>query len=85
MQPFFLGGFAFVYIAFLLIILEISLSFDNAVVNAKVLQKMEPVWQRKFIFYGIPIAVFGMRLLFPLAIVAIAASYEYVSNSAHGT
>lgn len=68
---YYLGGIAAMYITFLLIILEISLSFDNAVVNAKVLETMDPVWQRRFILFGIPIAVFGMRLLFPLAIVAV--------------
>jgi hypothetical protein len=68
---FFIGGLAAVYTAFLLIVLEISLSFDNAVVNAKVLETMDPVWQKRFIVFGIPIAVFGMRLLFPLMIVAI--------------
>ena len=68
---YFLGGFAAIYITFLLIILEVSLSFDNAVVNAKVLETMEPIWRRRFIVFGIPIAVFGMRLIFPLAIVAI--------------
>ncbi|MBD3789105.1 MAG: DUF475 domain-containing protein [Campylobacterales bacterium] len=67
---YFLGGVSAVYIAFLLIVLEISLSFDNAVVNAKVLETMDPVWQKRFIVFGIPIAVFGMRLLFPLAIVS---------------
>jgi len=68
---YFLGGFSAIYITFLLIILEVSLSFDNAVVNAKVLETMDPVWQKRFILFGIPIAVFGMRLVFPLAIVAI--------------
>lgn len=68
---YYLGGMAAIYITFLLIILEISLSFDNAVVNAKVLETLDPVWQKRFILFGIPIAVFGMRLIFPLAIVAL--------------
>lgn len=68
---FYLGGLTAIYITFLLIILEISLSFDNAVVNAKVLETMDPIWQKRFIVFGIPIAVFGMRLVFPLAIVSI--------------
>jgi len=71
---YFIGGFYAVYITALLAILEVSLSFDNAVVNAKVLNTMEPVWQKRFITYGIPIAVFGMRFLFPIVIVAIAGS-----------
>ncbi|MEQ1723965.1 MAG: DUF475 domain-containing protein [Pseudobdellovibrio sp.] len=57
----------------LLSILEISLSFDNAVVNATVLKKMDEVWKRRFLTWGIAIAVFGMRFIFPLLIVSIIA------------
>lgn len=64
-------GLACVFIAAVLGILEISLSFDNAVVNAAKLEKMTPKWQHRFITWGIAIAVFGMRFLFPLVIVAI--------------
>ncbi|NJP99559.1 DUF475 domain-containing protein [Streptomyces zingiberis] len=63
-------GFAVVAI---LSILEISLSFDNAVVNAGVLKKMNAFWQRIFLTIGILIAVFGMRLVFPVVIVAVTA------------
>ncbi|WP_297985979.1 DUF475 domain-containing protein [uncultured Campylobacter sp.] len=70
---YFLGGFVAVYICVLLIILEVSLSFDNAVVNARILRHMSQIWQKRFIIYGIPIAVFGMRFLFPILIVSIAA------------
>lgn len=68
----YMGGINALYIVTLLAILEISLSFDNAVINAKVLEEMEPIWQERFITYGIPIAVFGMRFLFPIVIVAVA-------------
>lgn len=61
------------WIVVVLSILEVSLSFDNAVVNATVLREMDPVWQRRFLTWGILIAVFGMRIVFPIAIVAIAA------------
>ncbi|WP_419994625.1 DUF475 domain-containing protein [Streptomyces boninensis] len=64
-------GFAVVAI---LSILEISLSFDNAVVNAGVLKKMNAFWQKIFLTIGILIAVFGMRLVFPVVIVAVTAS-----------
>jgi len=56
----------------ILIVLEVSLSFDNAVVNATVLKRMEPRWQRIFLTLGVIIAVFGMRLVFPIVIVAVA-------------
>lgn len=59
--------------ALILAVLEISLSFDNAVVNATVIKKMDEVWKRRFLTWGILIAVFGMRLVFPLAIVGIIA------------
>lgn len=64
---------ALVWIVTVLSILEISLSFDNAVVNATVLAEMDEIWQRRFLTWGMVIAVFGMRIVFPLAIVAIAA------------
>jgi len=57
----------------ILAVLEISLSFDNAVVNANKLKSMTPVWQRRFLTWGILIAVFGMRIIFPLAIIMVAA------------
>ncbi|MDD9381428.1 DUF475 domain-containing protein [Streptomyces sp. ZAF1911] len=57
----------------ILSILEISLSFDNAVVNAGILKKMNAFWQKIFLTIGVLIAVFGMRLVFPVVIVAISA------------
>jgi hypothetical protein len=69
-----IGGVAqMLWIVTVLAVLEISLSFDNAVVNASVLKEMDEVWQKRFLLWGIAFAVFGMRIVFPLAIVAIAA------------
>lgn len=68
------GMLTVLWIVFVLSILEISLSFDNAVVNATVLRDMDPVWQQRFLTIGILIAVFGMRIVFPIAIVSIAAN-----------
>lgn len=70
---FYIGSWQAIYICTLLSILEVSLSFDNAVVNAKVLDTMDIKWQKRFIYWGIPIAVFGMRFVFPIVIVAVAA------------
>ena len=61
------------FIAAVLGVLEVSLSFDNAIVNAVVLKEMTPVWRQRFLTWGMLIAVFGMRLVFPLAIVAVMA------------
>lgn len=66
------GAATTLFICAVLGVLEISLSFDNAIVNARKLQDMTPAWQQRFLTWGIIIAVFGMRILFPLAIVAIA-------------
>ena len=60
-------------IVLILSVLEISLSFDNAVVNATVLKRMNPYWQKIFLTVGVLIAVFGMRLLFPLLVVGLTA------------
>ncbi len=67
------AGVSFMFVGSILSILEVSLSFDNAIVNASKLKHMSPTWQKRFLTWGIVIAVFGMRVLFPLAVVAIAA------------
>lgn len=72
-------GLTCVFIAMVLAILEISLSFDNAVVNAMKLEGMSPKWRHRFITWGILIAVFGMRFLFPLLVVSIFARLNILS------
>ncbi len=67
------GGLQFFLVASVLAILEISLSFDNAIVNAAKLKTMTVLWQKRFLTWGILIAVFGMRILFPLVVVSVAA------------
>ena len=86
-------GFTCIFIALVLAILEISLSFDNAVVNAMKLENMSEKWRHRFITWGILIAVFGMRFLFPLLVVSIFAklniltvldmAFNDVNNYAH--
>ncbi|MEV5457359.1 DUF475 domain-containing protein [Streptomyces cellulosae] len=66
-------GWAALGIVAILAVLEISLSFDNAVINAGILKKLNAFWQRIFLTVGILIAVFGMRLLFPVVIVSVSA------------
>ena len=61
------------WVVVVLAVLEVSLSFDNAIVNAAILKTMAPVWRQRFLTWGILFAVFGMRIVFPLAIVAVAA------------
>jgi len=68
-----LGGPQAAAVVAILAVLEISLSFDNAVVNATILRRMSRTWQTLFLTLGIIIAVFGMRLLFPIVIVALTA------------
>ncbi len=68
------GVLSILWICVILAVLEVSLSFDNAAVNASVLKDMDPIWQQRFLTWGIAIAVFGMRIVFPLVIVMVAAS-----------
>ncbi|NLG48194.1 DUF475 domain-containing protein [Gordonia sp. (in: high G+C Gram-positive bacteria)] len=70
---YFYGGLTAVLLTLILGILEVSLSFDNAVINATVLRRMSEFWQKIFLTIGIVIAVFGMRLVFPLAVVWLAS------------
>lgn len=97
------GGFAmsvnYAISVLILGVLETSVSLDNAVVNATVLKDMNHVWRHRFLTWGMAVAVFGMRLLFPLAIVSVAghlapwtavnialfqpAEYESILKSVH--
>ena len=77
---FFIDGFSAVYLTAILAILEVSLSFDNAVVNAKILQNMDKIWEKRFLTWGMLIAVFGIRFIFPILIVAVAANLGIVET-----
>lgn len=63
-----------VFVAAVLGVMETSLSLDNAVVNASILKDMDEKWQGRFLTWGIVVAVFGMRLVFPVLIVSVAAT-----------
>lgn len=75
---FYWGGPTGILIAAILSVMEVSLSFDNAVVNASVLKNMDEKWRQRFLVWGILIAVVGMRLIFPILIVAIATGLSLV-------
>lgn len=74
----FQGGLSLLFTALMLGILETSLSFDNAVVNARVIETMSPFWRKMFLTVGMIIAVFGMRIVFPLVLVWIISSLPFV-------
>lgn len=57
----------------MLSLMEVALSFDNAIINAKILQNMSALWQKRFLTWGILVAVAGMRLVFPILIVCVAS------------
>lgn len=67
----------YLFIAIVLGVMEVSLSFDNAVVNASVLKNMTQKWQQRFLVWGILIAVVGMRLVFPILIVAVTSGLGF--------
>ena len=66
-------GLSALIVTIALILIEVTFSFDNAIINAKILAKMSKFWQTIFLTIGIVIAVFGMRLVFPIAIVMVTA------------
>lgn len=76
---FMLAGLPGAFIVLVLGVLETSLSFDNAVVNASILQNWSKKWQDRFVTFGMPVAVFGMRFAFPLIIVGIVAHISPIS------
>jgi len=72
------GGAKDLFLLLVLAVLEVSLSFDNAIINAAILKRMSPFWRQMFLTIGILVAVFGMRLLFPLLLVWASAGIDPV-------
>lgn len=71
-----LGLSALVVVA-ILILIEITFSFDNAIINARTLTTMNRFWQQMFMTVGILIAVFGMRIVFPILVVMATAGLPW--------
>ena len=70
-------GWNALFVTVILMIVELTFSFDNAIINAKVLERMSKFWQLIFLTVGIFIAIFGMRVVFPILIVSITADLSW--------
>jgi len=70
-------GFGAALTTLVLIAIEVAFSFDNAIINAKVLAKLSRVWQQLFLTIGMVIAVFGIRFVFPISIVMVTAGLSW--------
>jgi hypothetical protein len=70
-------GWSALLVTIVLILVEVTFSFENAVINAKVLKKLSPAWQRIFLTVGILIAIFGMRVVFPILIVVVTSGLQW--------
>lgn len=68
---FYYDGIAGLWLYTILVLLEVTFSFDNAVINSKILIRLSPMWQTLFLTVGIFIAVFVVRFLLPVLIVMI--------------
>jgi uncharacterized protein len=79
-------GAAAVFTIIVLIAIEIAFSFDNAVINAKILTRLSRIWQQLFLTVGMVIAIFGMRFVFPILIVMVTAGLgwsEVIDDALH--
>jgi hypothetical protein len=61
----------------ILIAIEIAFSFDNAILNAKILERLSRVWQQLFLTIGMIVAIVGMRFVFPIVIVMVTAGLSW--------
>jgi hypothetical protein len=70
----------------ILIAIEISFSFDNAIINAKILAKLSKTWQQVFLTIGMVVAIVGMRFVFPIVIVMVTAHlpwHQVIDDALH--
>jgi len=65
--------------AAILIAIEVAFSFDNAILNAKILDRLPALWRKLFLTVGMVIAILGMRFIFPIAIVAVTAHLKWTT------
>lgn len=70
-------GWSALFVTAILMVVELTFSFDNAIINAKVLERMSKKWQLIFLTVGIFIAIFGMRVVFPILIVSLTADLSW--------
>lgn len=66
-------GVSGLFVTLVLIVVEVTFSFENAIINAKILARLSRFWQSIFLTVGIFIAIIGMRVVFPVVIVMITA------------
>ncbi len=72
------GGIMGLWLFTILVVLEVTFSFDNAVINSRVLVRMSPFWQKLFLTVGIFIAVFVVRFLLPIFIVMLTSGHGFM-------
>lgn len=73
----FYGGISALWLFLVLAMLEVTFSFDNAVLNSRILARMSPFWQKLFLTVGIFIAVFVVRFALPILIVQLATGLSF--------
>lgn len=71
------AGISGLWLFVVLTLLEVTFSFDNAVINSKILIRMSALWQKLFLTVGIFIAVFVVRFALPLLIVMFATGISF--------
>lgn len=72
------GGLMGLWLFTILVVLEVTFSFDNAVINSRVLVRMSPFWQMLFLTVGIFIAVFVVRFILPIFIVMLTSGHGFM-------
>lgn len=70
-------GISMLWLFLVLAIMEVTFSFDNAVVNSRILGRMSLLWQKLFLTVGIFIAVFVVRFALPIVIVQLATGIGF--------
>lgn len=71
------GGISSLWLFAVLAILEVTFSFDNAVINSRILARMSDLWVKLFLTVGIFIAVFVVRFALPIIVVQLATGLGF--------
>lgn len=73
-------GASALFTVFILTALEVTFSFDNAVVNSELLKRLSRTWQTVFLTGGILISVFMVRLVVPIVIAKFVSGLSFTDT-----
>ncbi|MCL2281001.1 DUF475 domain-containing protein [Candidatus Saccharibacteria bacterium] len=70
-------GLTALFTVFVLTMLEVTFSADNAIINSRIVTTLSPIWQKLFLTLGIFTAVFVVRFVLPIVMIMLTSGFSF--------